>query len=184
LALGATTVAVVVLVVALVVSLTVKNSGGASNSGSDASDSPLAGRPLPAVTVSQLDETGTPVALRSLGHGHPQYLNVWSTTCVPCRAEMPAIESVYRKVGDKVAFTGVDVEDPVPAAQSFLRSYGVTYQQVRDPRLNLADALGYQSIPMSIFVDAAGHIVDFRIGALTSQELASLLHQHFGVNAA
>jgi cytochrome c biogenesis protein CcmG/thiol:disulfide interchange protein DsbE len=96
---------------------------------------------------------------------------------------MPAIESVYRKVGSKVAFTGVDVEDSVPAALSFLESYGATYQQVRDPRLELADALGYQAIPMSIFVDADGHIVDFRIGALSDQQLASLLQNHFGVKA-
>jgi thioredoxin-like negative regulator of GroEL len=96
---------------------------------------------------------------------------------------MPAIESVYRKVDGKVAFAGVDVEDSVPAAQQFLRRYGATYQQVRDPRLELADALGYQAIPMSIFVNADGHIVDFRLGALSSHQLASLLHQHFGVNA-
>lgn len=180
-ALAATTVAIVALVVALVVSLSGGSGSSANTHAGSNSDSPLAGKPLPAITVKRLDPLDTPVALSTLAHGRPLYLNVWSSTCGPCRAEMPAIESVYRKVHGKVAFAGVDVEDSVGAAQQFLNRYGATYQQVRDPRLQLADALGYQAIPMSIFVNADGHIVDFRIGALSHQQLVSLLQDHFGV---
>jgi thiol-disulfide isomerase/thioredoxin len=48
--------------------------------------------------------------------GRPLVLNVWASWCTPCRKEMPAFQGVYRQVGDRVGFLGLDQTDQVGAA--------------------------------------------------------------------
>ena len=45
--------------------------------------------------------------------GKPLVVNFFSSTCAPCRTEMPALEAVHRSLGDSVTFLGMDVQDTV-----------------------------------------------------------------------
>ena len=42
-------------------------------------------------------------------YGHkPVYLRVWATYCIPCRAQMPGFEKIYRKYGTKMQIVAVN----------------------------------------------------------------------------
>lgn len=138
-------------------------------------ESPLAGKPLPPVAMKRFDDNGSEVRLRDLAGGKPMLVNIWSTTCEPCKRETPALESVYRQAKGKVAFVGVNVSDTADTGRAFFHKYGVTYDQVRDPRAQLATAVGSPVLPTTLFVDTDGRIVDAHIGALTASKVRSLL---------
>ena len=58
--------------------------------------SALVGKPAPEFSLTDL--SGRAVRLPNL-KGRVVFLNVWATWCEPCRAEMPAMEELYRRLG-------------------------------------------------------------------------------------
>jgi cytochrome c biogenesis protein CcmG/thiol:disulfide interchange protein DsbE len=113
--------------------------------------------------------------------GTPMVINIWSTTCTVCVQETPAIESVVRAVGGRVHFVGIDSLDTVGAAKSFVKRFGVTYQQLFDRSGSVAHAYGIADLPVSFFVSASGKVVGANLGALTVAHLDSDLRRLFGV---
>src|SRR5262245_35141388 len=59
--------------------------------------------------------------------GKPVVVNFFSSTCVPCQTEMPALEKTKQQLADQVQFIGMDVNDTVEAGQAFAESTGVTW---------------------------------------------------------
>jgi thiol-disulfide isomerase/thioredoxin len=114
-------------------------------------------------------------------HGKPVVVNFFSSTCVPCVTEMPALERVHQELGAKVAFLGLNVQDTVEAARSFLETVKVTWDIGRDPSGSIlrseADGVG---LPTTLLLDAQGMIVFKRLGAVDVGQLRqALADKHF-----
>ncbi|HEX2381830.1 MAG TPA: TlpA disulfide reductase family protein [Acidimicrobiales bacterium] len=110
--------------------------------------------------------------------GKPVVVNFFSSTCVPCQTEMPALEQVHRKAGAKVAFLGLDVQDTVPSGQAFVESVGVTWDMGLDPDASILQSLGGTALPTTVLLDANGKIVYQHLGALDVDDLDQQLRQH------
>src|SRR5471032_845309 len=102
------------------------------------------GKPAPALTATTLD--GRAFDLASL-RGRVVVINVWATWCPPCRAEMPALDAVYRQLhGQGLEMIGLSADKPrdrakvrqVMAAFSYPAA---TADQTRADRLNAASSL-------------------------------------------
>ncbi len=77
---------------------------------------------LPMVTLD-----GRAVNLSEL-KGKVVFVNLWASWCPPCRAEMPGIEALYKKVDHtKVAFVMLSLDDDAAKAQKFVRAQGYTF---------------------------------------------------------
>ncbi|MDO7850437.1 TlpA family protein disulfide reductase [Hymenobacter convexus] len=60
--------------------------------------------------------------------GKVVFVNLWASWCPPCRAEMPGIEALYRKVDkSKVAFVMLSLDDDAAKARKFVESQGYTF---------------------------------------------------------
>ncbi|MFC6224985.1 TlpA family protein disulfide reductase [Hymenobacter artigasi] len=60
--------------------------------------------------------------------GKVVFVNLWASWCPPCRAEMPGIEALYKKVDhSKVAFVMLSLDDDVAKAQKFVKAQGYTF---------------------------------------------------------
>jgi peroxiredoxin len=114
------------------------------------------GKPLPDVELVNTD--GTKVSTRDL-IGTPLVINVWATTCVACKQEMPALAQVNSELGSAVRFVGVNQLENTPSALAFAKDKGVHYELLSDENGELIAALGITGLPYTLFVAADGTIV-------------------------
>jgi thiol-disulfide isomerase/thioredoxin len=118
------------------------------------------------LNVSQLSfkrADGTPTTLADWA-GRVVLLNLWATWCVPCRAEMPALDRLQADLGGKdfqVVTVNVDSANAGDKPARFLNEIGVkslSYQS--DPTLGVFKALEKVSrsrgLPTTMLVDGKG----------------------------
>jgi thiol-disulfide isomerase/thioredoxin len=87
----------------------------------------MATAPLRLPDLAFEDADGKPKKL-SDWHGHTVLVNLWATWCVPCRREMPALESLQTKLGGpnfEVVAVNIDTRDP-EKPRNFLKEANLT----------------------------------------------------------
>lgn len=136
---------------------------------------------LPDVTLPCLGG-GEQVRLAGL-RGTPLVVNVWAQWCGPCRTEAPHLAAVSQQLDGRVAFLGIDYIDPRPElAIEFAAQADWHYPQVTDELGEVRAPLNVLGPPMTVFVDADGHIVHKHPGMITSaDQLESMIAEHLGV---
>jgi cytochrome c biogenesis protein CcmG/thiol:disulfide interchange protein DsbE len=134
------------------------------------------GDPAPDFTLPRLGG-GKPVNLDAIGvdRHKPVILNFFASWCGPCQAETPMLAqaaAAAKAAGSPVQFVGVDVNDPSSNALAFVHQTGVTYPVGADLTLKVTSvdyALNGQ--PNTFFIDATGHVLGSKLGALSATEL-------------
>jgi len=108
--------------------------------------------------------------------GTPVVVNFFSSTCVPCVTEMPALQALHEQLGARVAFLGMDVQDTVPSATAFVATVKVTWDIGRDPDGSiLQKQFGGIGLPTTVVLDRDGTIVQKWLGIVNIDELTQLL---------
>lgn len=106
--------------------------------------------------------------------GSAVLINLWATWCPPCRAEMPAIEKMYREYKDKgLVVLAVDMtyqDNPADVAP-FIQEYGLTFPVLLDQTGTVGAAYQLRSLPSSYFIDRFGIIREVVIGGPMSEAL-------------
>ncbi len=95
--------------------------------------------------------------------GKTVLLNLWATWCVPCRAEMPALDALQAELGSddfSVVAVNVDVKNP-ERAKAFLDEIGVSRLAFyADPSMAIFNDLKRRGLafglPATILVDGKG----------------------------
>lgn len=68
--------------------------------------------------------------------GKPLVANFWGSWRVPCRVEMPLLESALRVEHGSVLLLAIDSHDTANSTRAFLLRFGVSYLTVFDPNGN------------------------------------------------
>ena len=136
------------------------------------------GRPAPRVELPGL--RGGRVRLADL-RGHPVVVNFWASWCPPCVAEMPDFQRVHRRLGDRVAFLGINQRDHRQAVEELARITGVTYPLAVDPAGRAFDAFGGRGMPTTVLIAADGTVAEVVAGPLDEQLLVERLRSVLGV---
>lgn len=129
------------------------------------------GTPLPAVEVQTLN--GDAFATGDL-LGQPLVINIWGSTCGPCKAELPDFAAVHGEYGEQVRFVGISYLPPSDREESFARDKGVQYELLYDANGEFITAAGVAAFPVTLFVTADGTIVQ-QTGQLDADRLRSLI---------
>ena len=130
------------------------------------------------------DETWPPPLRRALDdhrvsldelRGYPVVINFWASWCVPCKQEAPILNAAAKAHAGRVAFLGVDIQDLIPDAHTFLRELEVPYVSVRDKGPRTFTRYGLTGVPETYYLDRRGRIVGHSIGAVSRRQLAEQL---------
>ena len=118
--------------------------------------------------------------------GQVVFLNFWATWCPPCRAEMPAIQSLYESCqnspdGDYiilgVAAPGLGSEADEDGVKAFLSDNGYTYPVVMDLSGALFSMYAISAIPTTFMIDRDGNIFGYVPGSMTEEMMRSVIDQ-------
>lgn len=129
------------------------------------------GTPFPSAVVQTLQ--GDDVDTASLV-GQPMVVNVWASTCAPCKKELPAFAAAQAKYGDQVRFVGISYLPPSDREESFARDRGIQYELLYDGNGDFLAEAGVAAFPVTYFVTADGTIVR-QTGQLTEDELVGYI---------
>lgn len=102
-------------------------------------------------------------------HGSPVVLNIWATWCVPCRRELPFLDSLSREYsarGVQVIGVSIDSEDAAPAIASFIKAHAVSFTILHDPGSVITSTFKTRGVPETFLIDARGVIRNHWIGAV------------------
>lgn len=141
-----------------------------------AADSPLVGRPAPALEGETID--GDIVSLRDL-RGRWVLVNFFATWCVPCRKEHPELlkwQQRHAAAGD-ATILGVVFSDTVDAVRTYRDEEGGDWPMLANRDGKAIVDFGVAGVPESYLVSPDGIVVTKIIGGILEGELEALLQQ-------
>ncbi len=134
------------------------------------------GQPAPPLAATEINGQGFNLgALR----GHVVIVNFWATWCVPCRAEMPALNAFYQKYHTQgLDMIGMSADRPRDRSdvEKMMQAYAYPAAMTRDASVN-----GFgspEALPTTFVIDQAGIVrAKFRADqmAVTEQSLAGVV---------
>lgn len=114
----------------------------------------------------------------------PVLVNLWSSSCAPCRSELPALQRFADRAAGRVGVVGVVTADRRTAAQSVIDDLGLTFGMLDDPAGALLRALGRVALPVTLLVTADGRVAYTHVGPALDEAAADrLARRHLGVGA-
>ncbi|MFA5574871.1 MAG: TlpA disulfide reductase family protein [Brumimicrobium sp.] len=99
----------------------------------------------------------------SESQGEIALVNFWATWCPPCVAEMPSLQELYDKHGDKIQMYLISNEKP-EIIQRFLDKYGYTFP-VYLPASNYPKEFESSNLPTTYVINKEGVIIMEEVGA-------------------
>jgi peroxiredoxin len=139
-----------------------------------ATNSLLIGSQLPAIKLQNVD--GQEISTQSL-LGAPLVINVWYSTCEPCRRELPALANADTQYRDQVRFVGVNIKDSATVAKEFASQYGVKFELLLDKNGLFISRLGIATAPVTLAIDPQGVIIGQKAGEISASELDKLVKE-------
>jgi peroxiredoxin len=132
---------------------------------------PRPGFQAPEFSLQALD--GSTVTLAGL-RGRPILVNLWASWCLPCRAEMPAMQRLYTDLQDTgflILAVNATSQDNLPAVEAFVTELGLSFPVLLDTGGQVSAAYELRSLPTSFFIDSQGTIREVIIGGPMSEAL-------------
>ena len=99
--------------------------------------------------------------------GKAVILNFWASWCPPCRAEMPALQSIHQAYQDSglvvLGINAANQDDPTQA-QEFIAEMNLTFPILYDASGTAQELYAVSALPSTFFIDRAGIIQAVVIG--------------------
>lgn len=114
------------------------------------------------------------VTLSSL-RARPAAINFWASWCEPCREEAPALEQVALALHGRARLVGVNWNDSLGGARSFVRKYRPEYPMLRDSSGAVGEDYGIRGLPTTFILDPSGEIVETLSGPQSVSSLRQAL---------
>jgi thiol-disulfide isomerase/thioredoxin len=117
-------------------------------------------QPYPAPAISLSDITGRSVELSEL-HGKLVIINLWATWCAPCLREMPSLERLQSRFGERIAVLAVSEDrGGNKTVEPFIDKLGLKSVKVYiDPKSEVGHAFGARGLPTSFLIDREGKVL-------------------------
>ena len=122
--------------------------------------------PQPVINVRFITQNGTRRDMESL-RGKVLLVNVWATWCIPCREEMPTLDSLQKQLGsaDFEVLTIATGFNNLEGIERFLAQAEVTALPILlDPDSELGAEFGAIGLPLTVILNREGQEIARLIG--------------------
>jgi thiol-disulfide isomerase/thioredoxin len=142
--------------------------------------------PLPAPAISFADLSGNTVSLSEFA-GKIILVNLWATWCEPCLREMPSLERMQSRLGDKITVLAISEDrGGSKIVEPFIGKLGLkSIKTYLDPKSGVERAFEVQGLPTSFLIDREGRVLGRVEGAAEwdSPKLLETLRSFLGSEA-
>jgi peroxiredoxin len=93
-------------------------------------------------------------------------LNFWATWCIPCREEMPGMETLwqkYKEQGFVVLAVSVD-EGSKSRIEKYSKMFNLSFPILLDPESEVSDLYKVSNMPTSFLIDGNGKVISRIVG--------------------
>lgn len=123
------------------------------------------GRDLPRLDLKAAD--GKPLNSNEFA-GKPWLLFIWDSTSSACMGELPFVQEVHKRFGEKLPVAGISVNESQAAFEQWLARNGeaVKFRNAwvdREQEGTLIKKLGVSVIPFNVLVDANGKVYRYDV---------------------
>jgi len=117
-------------------------------------------QPYPAPAISLADTSGHSVELSEL-QGKLVLVNLWATWCGPCLREMPSLERLQSRLGERLAVLAVSEDrGGNKTVEPFIAKLGLKSVKIYiDPKSEVGRAFGARGLPTSFLIDREGKVL-------------------------
>ena len=115
---------------------------------------------LPAPATSFVDLTGSEVSLAQFS-GKIVLVNLWATWCEPCLREMPSLERLQSRLGDKIVVVAISEDrGGSKTVEPFIGKLGLKSVKIYlDPKSAIERAFKVRGLPTSFLIDREGRVL-------------------------
>ncbi len=122
------------------------------------------GQPAPDFTATTLD--GAQIRLSDL-KGSPVAISFWATWCVPCKTELPELQSAsLRYSNSHVQILTVNAGESESTVSDYLSKLNLNLNVILDPDKQIMSRYGIMVLPVTVWVDSKGMVRAEHIGPL------------------
>ena len=116
--------------------------------------------PIPAPTISVVDLAGNTVSLSDFAGGLV-LINFWATWCEPCLREMPSLERMQSRLGDKITVVAISEDrGGSKTVEPFINKLGLkSFKTYLDPKSAAGRAFKVAGLPTSFLIDREGRVL-------------------------
>ena len=130
------------------------------------------------------DQNGTEYTLSKLLESKKAVaINLWYTTCNPCKMEFPFLQQAYNEYKDDIALLAITPMDSADAIAAFATENGLTIPMAAcDPRWNdwmVSNGYGY---PTTIIVDRFSTVAFIHSGSIDNSKTFKNMFAHFAAD--
>ncbi|MDZ4820095.1 MAG: TlpA disulfide reductase family protein, partial [Planctomycetota bacterium] len=150
---------------------------GSGDGSQDGRESPLVGKPAPAVTLDLVDGGKFNLADQK---GNIIILDFWASWCGPCLQVMPQIHEVAGEFADqKVQLVGVNLQETPDRIKGVLERLKLELKVALDSDGLVAERYGATAIPQTVIIDRDGKVARLFVGggARFDEQLRTALKQ-------
>jgi thiol-disulfide isomerase/thioredoxin len=120
--------------------------------------------PLPLIDAGFQTLDGKEVKLSDY-KGKVVFLNLWATWCPPCKAEMPAMDALYKTYRKKgLVMLAVSQGESAAVVKAFEKSSDYSFPLFVDVNNGTGSVYGTGSIPTTYIIDREGYITGQFVG--------------------
>src|SRR5437764_14704829 len=122
--------------------------------------------PFPAPALSLTNAAGETVGLTEF-RGKPVLVNLWATWCEPCLREMPSLERLQSRLGDRIAVLTVSEDrGGGKIVEPFIGKPELNSVKIYlDPKSEVGSAFEVRGLPTSVLIDRDGKVAGRADGA-------------------
>ncbi len=121
--------------------------------------------PAPNVSLPALDGGSRDLAQE---RGKVVLLNFWATWCIPCRTEMPELQSLADELqGESFTLFTIDLQEDAATITPFRRELGLRLPVLLDEDGEVTRSYGVRALPATFLIDRNGVLRQQRLGPLS-----------------